>query len=98
MKIKNHLYITDPVNFDERKGSENHFAVSNSTTLADGHYTKDWVYVAPVEFDVPIDKQQVIDSAAEAIRAQIKEEDAQHTVKKDLLTDRLNSLLAIEHK
>ena len=98
MKIKNHLYITDPVGFDESKGSDNQFAVSSSTTLADGHYTKDWVYACPVEFDVPINKDAVIAKACQAVDVQIKEEQASFEVKMGLLKEKKASLLAIEHK
>ncbi len=97
MKIKQYLYITDPIAFSD--GCRNCLQLSQYDDLGvHGSYTKEWIMAGEVEFDVDIDIDDVFVKAVEEIDHAEEKERAEHQVKMDILKEKRQKLLAISYE
>ena len=92
MKLKMHAVLTDP-NLFLRGHYDFAFGLFETEQSVD-----DWTNCGEVEFDVDVDRGEVIAKVVNAINIQIDEERAQFTARMDVLESRKNELLALTHE
>ncbi len=93
--MKLYLYISDPVQFAEGDG---HGLAVRGTAPEDFCLANEWPLAGECDIELNLDKQGIIDIAVADIDTQEKEERARHQVKMDMLSEKKQQLLSIEHK
>jgi len=88
--MKLHLYITDLVRFAEGK--------IDFCAESDRHMDDTWLHVAEIDVNLDIDNEAITQGAIQAITKEEENQRAEHNVKMNLLAEKKQSLLAIEHK
>jgi len=95
MKVKQYVYITDADQFI-RGEIKNCFALDT-----DGSYEgriDGWFLAGEVELNINTDEKKIRQSAVEFVEKAEETERAEHEVKMNMLAEKKQSLLAIEHK
>ncbi len=97
MKFKQYLYITFPESFANGNYGAC-FTISDCEDMSNSEYCSDWINVGEIEFEVDIDNKTLVDKQVKAIEIAEQRERAEHQVKMDLLAEKKQNLLSIEHK
>ena len=96
MKIKQYLYITNPISF--REGDYGScFALAGRKYEAGDKYCGDWINISKIQIDVNIDDETVVNKALESIDIVEQQIRSELQIKLNHLDEKRHSLLAIEH-
>ena len=92
MKIKQYLHITDPGEF-LRGDYHSCFALFDSPNV----HSK-WIDAGKIVLDLDVDRDAMTVQVIDTLDAEIEKEQAEHSLKMDLLNTRRNELLALTHE
>ncbi len=97
MKFKQYLYITAPESF-----AAGHyggcFTLAADEDMSDSEYCSNWINVGEIEFDFDINNKTLVDKQVKNIEMAEQKERAEHQVKMNVLAEKKQKLLSIEHK
>lgn len=92
MKIKLHVFITNPVDF--LKGSE----CLAAFTKRCAHLDDMWIYLGDMEIESDVSLEFIQTAAIDGIDKAIKQQKDEHAAKLAMLEEQRGKLLCIDHK